>query len=283
MTELLYQDFFGISDDVKIRINVTNICNIHCDHCDNNCHIPFSKKNELIFRKSPIVSNSESLEKFCSLVSGLGESNLHLLQGGEVTSLPIRLISSYIDVFAKYKRRIGMRTNGYNVSGFSEEDLNKFDCIYLNSHGINESAILYAYEYLEKNFQGRVIMEETLYHRDLTSIINHGTGSIEQGLKCTHIMSTLTFMPPVILPCCNTWAIANATNSSYMLDLLIDHGWSIHNDNLKETLQNWRDSLPRQFFKDFCANSCYLTNSNEMKLYEIKSHHKDKVLKINKD
>lgn len=274
-----FRQFFDINQDATVRINATNICNIHCNHCDHDAHLPFSKDGDLLYRRKALVADVADIEAFCRLMSGVGEEDVHLLTGGEITALPISTLIDYIEVFSSYNRKVGMRTNGYNVRGIPPEKLNLLDCIYLNSHGINDEAIKASQTYLDENYHGLVIPEANFLHRNLRSVIRHGEGTIEQALSCNHMLATLTFLPPVILPCCNTWALMNALNSDSMMTALIDAGWTVRNPDLKATLKNWRQTLPPEFLKNFCADSCYMTKSSSIPLYPIESHPRDKVLR----
>jgi len=274
-----FRQLFGISQEVTVRINATNVCNIHCTHCDNDAHLPFSKNSELIYRKNPIVASVADVEEFCELLAGVGENDPHLLTGGEITALPVATIVSYIDVLHRYGRKVGMRTNGYNVCGIPPEKLQLLDRIHLNSHGVNQEAIVASRAYLDRHFRGTLIVEETLQHRDLRAIVRHGQGTIAQALACDHLLTTLTLLPPVVLPCCNTWALMNALNSEAMIGSLIAAGWSVHNPDLKNTLRSWRTTLPEEFLQSFCADSCYKTTKASFSSYPIQAHPRDRVLK----
>ncbi len=280
MDNILFQDLFKIHKTVEVRINVTNICNLHCDYCDNGCNTPFSKNSYKVFRRKPYIIQSEEITKFCHVHKGVGEQNIHILQGGEITLLPLNIIVQYIEIFRSFRRKVGLRTNGYNVCRIPIDNLNQLECIYLNSHGTNQMAIDLCYNYLTKHYLGKVIIEQSFYHRDLDSLVNNGKGTIEQGKKCSYLLATLTSIPPVIYPCCNSWALMNALNSSIMRDALVDAGWTLDNPKLIETLIHWRQTLPRIFYEVFCADSCYLNFScKEIPLYRIQPHPKDKITK----
>lgn len=212
-------------------------------------------------------------------MDGIGQDDPHLLTGGEITALPVATLVDYIDVLHYHGRKVGMRTNGYNICGIPSDKLNLLDRIHLNSHGVNEEAIEISRAYLGKHYRGRVIPEETLQHRNLRSIVHHGEGTIEQALSCNHLLTTLTFLPPVVLPCCNTWALMNSLNSDTIMAALVDAGWTVRNSALKETLRNWRQTLPREFLQSFCADSCYMTRATPIPLYPIEAHPRDRVLK----
>jgi molybdenum cofactor biosynthesis enzyme MoaA len=280
METMSYQNFLGIDHRVEVRINVTNACNLHCDYCDHDAHLPFDKNGPKIFRVSPLIASPDDVERFCQIMIGVGENDNHVLQGGEITVLPVSLIMRYIDVIASYGRRVGMRTNGYNLSAIPLKQLQKRDFIYLNAHGNNTEAIKQGQEFLKNNYSGRVVNEENLHHRDLSAYINHNEGTVDQGLNCSHLMATLTLISPVVHPCCNSWALMNALNSQQMKDLLIKAGWTSDNPDLKNTLANWRQTLPQPFLESFCANSCYLTASRDLSpSHLIQSDAKDRVIK----
>ncbi|VAW74523.1 hypothetical protein MNBD_GAMMA12-215 [hydrothermal vent metagenome] len=275
-----FQDLFRIDHRVELRINVTNACNLHCDFCDHDAHIPFNKYSAKMFRQTPLVATPEALEQFCKALVGVGEDERHVLQGGEITVLPVKLIVELIGILDSYGRRVGMRSNGYNVCNIPLHSLNKLDFIYLNAHGNNQQAIEHSRDFLTKNYDGKIIDEQNFYHRDLHAFAHHGQGSVEQGLNCNHMLATLTYLPPIVHPCCNSWALMNTLNDKGMRELLIKAGWTSDNPNLKETLTHWRDTLPKPFLEKFCANSCYLTAPESMApLQRIQIHHLDKVLK----
>jgi hypothetical protein len=282
MTKILFRDLFQIPHRVEVRINVTNACNLHCDFCDHDAHLPFAGDGAKIYRRTPLVATPESIEQFCRVMAGVGEDERHVLQGGEITVLPVRLIVRYIDTLHAAGRCVGMRTNGYNLTGIPAASLNKLAFIYLNSHGANnQEAIDACHEHLKQHYRGQVILEENYHHRDLTAYLHHHRGTVEQGLACSHLLATLTFQPPVVHPCCNSWALMNALNTTEMEERLIESGWTADNPNLRNTLADWRRTLPPQFLKSFCADSCYLTAPDDAysPLYQIGPHPADKILK----
>lgn len=279
MSSYSFRQFFDVPQEVSVRINATNICNIHCTHCDNDAHLPFSKNGDLIFRRKALVADVADIEKFCRVMDGVGQEDPHLLTGGEITALPLPTLIGYIDVLFRHGRKVGMRTNGYNLRGIPPDKLNLLDRIYLNSHGVNEEAISASQVYLNEHYRGRVIPEATLQHRDLKSVVRHGEGTVEQALACDLLLTTLTLLPPVVLPCCNTWALMNSLNTDALMGALVEAGWTVNNPALKDTLRNWRQTLPREFLEYFCADSCYKTRSTPIPLYPIEPHPRDRVLK----
>jgi hypothetical protein len=280
MEKTSFQDLFGIKHRVEVRINLTNVCNLHCDFCDHDAHLTFSKDSTKVYRRKPLVSSLSELKQLCESLKGIGESERHVLQGGEITVLPVKTIIEVIEIFNSYGRNIGMRTNGYNIKEIPADSLNKLNFIYLNNHGNNQEAIDSCQDYLSRNYEGIIINEENYFHRDLSKYLHHNEGTIEEGINCSHLLSTITFFPPLIHPCCNSWALMNSLNDKTMADLLIEAGWTTTNSDLSSTLQNWRTTLPKEFFQLFCAESCYLTTKTvNSPLQKIKSHESDKILK----
>lgn len=280
MENISFKDLFDIKQKVEVRINLTNVCNLHCDFCDHDAHLPFSKNGTKVYRRKPIVSPLRELEQLCESLKGIGESDRHVLQGGEITVLPVKVIIEVIDIFYSYGRNIGMRTNGYNLTEIPVDSLNKLNFIYLNNHGNNEEAIESCQEYLSINYIGLIINEENYFHRDLNKYLHHNEGTIDDGLNCSHLLSTITFFPPLVHPCCNSWALMNSLNDESIADSLIKAGWSTSNPDLLTTLLNWRNTLPKEFFSFFCAESCYLTAKTiNSPLQKIKPHKSDKILK----
>jgi organic radical activating enzyme len=280
MEKSSFKELFGIKHRVEVRINLTNVCNLHCDFCDHDAHLPFSKDSIKVYRRKPLVSSLSELKQLCESLKGIGESDRHVLQGGEITVLPVKTIIEVIEIFHSYGRNIGMRTNGYNLKEIPVDSLNKLNFIYLNNHGNNQEAIDSCQDYLSINYKGIIINEENYYHRDLSKYLHHNEGTIEEGINCSHLLSTITFFPPIIHPCCNSWALMNSLNDKNMADLLIEAGWTTTNSDLSSTLQNWRSTLPKEFFQSFCAESCYLTAKTvNSPLQKIKSYESDKILK----
>lgn len=283
MEKTSFKDLFGIKHKVEVRINLTNICNLHCDFCDHDAHLPFSKNDTKVYRRKPLVSSLDELKQLCESLKGIGESDRHVLQGGEITVLPVKLIIEVIEIFHSYGRNIGMRTNGYNLKEIPVDSLNKLSFIYLNNHGNNEEAIESCQEYLLTNYKGLIINEENYFHRDLNKYLYHNEGTIDEGLNCSHLLSTITFFPPLVHPCCNSWALMNSLNDESIADSLIKAGWSTNNPDLSTTLLNWRNTLPKEFFSFFCAESCYLTAKTiSSPLQKISKHKSDQVLKSKK-
>lgn len=282
MPKISFQDLFQIPHRVEVRINVTNACNLHCDYCDHDAHLPFDSEGAKVYRKTPLVATAEEIEQFCRVLAGVGEDERHVLQGGEITVLPVKQMVRFIDTLHAAGRCVGMRTNGYNLRGIPVDSLNKLAFIYLNAHGANNQEAMEACrEHLQHHYRGHVILEENYHHRDLGAYLHHNQGTVEQGLDCSHLLATLTFQPPIVHPCCNSWALMNALNTTTMAELLIESGWTADNPNLKEALADWRRTLPRPFLQSFCADSCYLTapDRESSPLYEIRPHPGDKVLK----
>ncbi len=279
MKSVAFQYMFQVPHDVVARVNVTNVCNLHCDYCDNGCHIPFSNANPRIFRRSPFIVEPNKVEALCRALVGIGESNMHIIQGGEITTLPREIVARYIDILTSFGRQVALRTNGYNLTGIPVEILNRLKQIHLNCHHINRSAIAHCRAHLAQHYHGEVVLETTHFHRNLDSVVRHGLGTSQQGIQCSHLLATLTFVPPAIYPCCNTWALMNALNSSRIHDALVNAGWTVDNPHLRETLRHWRTTLPSEFFEVFCADSCYLQFPPErMSMYPIQPHTDDQVM-----
>ncbi len=280
MEKTSFKDLFGINHRVEVRINLTNVCNLHCDFCDHDAHLPFSKDSTKVYRRKPLVSSLSELKQLCESLKGIGESDRHVLQGGEITVLPVNTIIEVIEIFHGYGRNLGMRTNGYNLKEIPVDSLNKLNFIYLNNHGNNQEAIDSCQEFLSINYKGIIINEENYFHRDLSKYLHHNEGTIEDGVNCSHLLSTITFFPPLIHPCCNSWALMNSLNDKNMAELLIEAGWTTTNSDLSSTLQNWKTTLPKEFFQSFCAESCYLTAKTvNSPLQKIKSDKSDKIMK----
>lgn len=274
-----FEEFFGISEKVTFRIIVTNACNLHCTFCDVGCDQPIKKSSSHIFRQTAFNMDEKSAEDFCQSFIGIGETNLHVIQGGEATMLPIKRLSKIIDIFSDYGRKIGLKTTGYNLNQLPVDSLNKLSHITLTDHGTNEVAINVSKKYLELHYKGKWGIDVVTEHRNTQEIMKHNLGTINQGLSCEQIMSTMTFISPVLYPCCNSWAIMHNLNEDKLRQALILAGWTIDNPNLLQTIRNWRQTLPSMFLKSICAKSCYKTYSNNVESVKIQPHPKDKIIK----
>lgn len=280
---ITFEKLFGITEEVKVRIVTTNVCNLNCNHCDVGCDLPIKISSEHVLRTKNFTAKTSEIELFCEAFKGYGEGNIHTLQGGEVTLLPPKQLAEMFELLTRSGRRIGMKTTGYNITEIPLSSLNQLEYIVLAEHGINKEVIDMCLEYLKVNYKGEVILESIHEHRNTKSIIRHGNGTAEQGLACNHFLSTLTYKHPVIYPCCNTWAIMHNLNDITLKEKFIDAGWTVDNPNLIETLRNWKETLPQQFLETICADSCYMTaNKKDYPVYEIESHSNDKLLKESK-
>ena len=275
-----FENFFNITEKVTTRIITTNTCNLHCTFCDVGCDQPIKKSSSHIFRQSPFTLEEDSLEKFCKIFSGIGEENLHVLQGGEVTMLPIKKLVRMIDILSEYNRAVSLKTTGYNLTQIPIQSLNKIQHITVTDHGINSDAVKASKSFLANNYKGEWEINRVTEHRNTQEVVRHNQGDAKFGLSCDHLMSTLTFITPVIYPCCNSWAIMHNLNEDDLRTSLISAGWTIDNPDLVSTLSNWRESIPKMFLNSICAGSCYKTYDGNPDSFEILPHPKDKILRF---
>jgi len=248
MVELLRTDSFH-----NFVIKTNNYCNLHCEHCTNNCDVPISSNNENMFRRKKYELPIEDLILFCERLKGIGESSYHHMLGGEVTMMPPRKVEEIIELLASYHRRMSMQTVGFNLMGLDKNSLNKIDVINLDDHGINHQVIEDCEQYLSKFYRGNISTVVITHHFELTAAMRH---PINKGKKCRSWMRELSFIDSIIYPCCNAPWIMLKNNDTVMRDELYRAGWTIHNHELIDTLAHWRETIP-QYVIDQCESNCW--------------------------
>jgi len=92
------------------------------------------------------------------------------------------------------------------------------------------------------------------HHFELTVAMRH---PMNKGKRCDLWMRNLSLVDSVIHPCCNTpWIMLKNNNNTLMRDELVKVGWTIYNDELINTLRNWRETIP-EYVVDQCENNCF--------------------------
>lgn len=248
MVELLGVDSFH-----NFVIKTNNYCNLHCEHCTNNCDVPLSSNSENIFRRKKYDCHIEDLILFCERFKGIGESAYHHLIGGEVTMMPPKKVEEIIELLASYHRRMSMQTVGFNLMGIDKDSINKIDLISLDDHGINHQAIEDCEKYLSKFYKGNVNTIIATHHFELTAAMRH---PMNKGKRCGLWISDPSFIDSVLYPCCCIPFIMLKNNNTVMRDELYKAGWTIHNPQLIDTLIHWRETIP-QYVVDQCENNCW--------------------------
>lgn len=243
----------GTCGFIHFVIKVNNYCNLHCEHCTNNCDVPLNPRNDNIFRREKWELPIEDLVTFCERFKGIGESNFHHLTGGEVTMMPIGKVEEIIEVLDSYKRKMSIQTSAYNLVEIDKSSINKIALIKLADHGINSEHIEDSRRYLKTFYKGEIKNETMKSHWELTVAMRH---PINRGKKCRFWMRNPLIFGSIIYPCCNTPFIMLKNNNTVMREELIKAGWSVYNDDITETMRNWRSTIPK-YVIDQCENNCW--------------------------
>lgn len=246
----------GIQPFLHFVIKTNNYCNLHCEHCTNNCDIPLNHSNDNIFRREKQEIEIEDLILFCERFKGIGESEYHCLTGAEITMMPTSKVEEIIKILSNYGRIIEMATVGFNLMGLSQSHLSKISQITFCDHGINHDYIENCKNYLQSFYTGKVTTILQPYHWDLTAAINH---PINKGKRCNLWLRDLSFTNSIIYPCCNLPFIMLRNNNTRIKEELFKAGWTIHNPKLINTLRNWKKTLPK-YVIDQCENNCWRPN-----------------------
>lgn len=247
------EQILGVENFSSFVIKTNNYCNLHCEHCTNNCDIPLNINNENIYRRTKYEINISDLILFCERFQGVGELAYHHLTGGEVTMMKPEKVEEIINILDRYHRRITMQTVGYNIEGIDKKCIKKIYLINLDDHGINHDRIIETKEYLEKFYKGHISIINAPYHYDLNIAMRH---PMNKGKKCHQLMRDLSLIDSIIYPCCNAPWIMLKNNNTKMRDELFSAGWTINNPDIIGTLNNWRDTIPG-YFNDQCDNNCW--------------------------
>lgn len=249
-------NLLGIKGFIYFVIEASNYCNLHCEYCSNMCDVPLNPKNKNIFRRRKWDISIDDLVLFCERFKGIGENNLHCITGGEITVIPVEKIEQIIDVLSSYKRIIKILTNGFNLMGISKETINKVDTIDLGDHGINHKLIDECKKHLRSFYKGSFGVVSSEVHYDLEAARHHPINKVKQ---CNFMMRTLSLYGSTIYPCCAIPYVMVFNNNTLIRDELVKAGWTINNENIINTLRNWRETLPK-YVIDQCKNNCWHPN-----------------------
>lgn len=241
----------------RFVFRVNNYCNLHCEYCSTLSHIPFSPISDYPDRKEKWEMPLDTVERFCEVFRGIGEKTTYVrLLGGEVTALPIEKVEEIIDILYNNNRKMWLLTNGFNLLGISKKHINKIQYITLDDHGINHKHVSTCLNYLKGFYTGKAYRMVVKTHYNLETAIKHPSN---QGLACKPLKNfvvDLTFYRSAIYPCCNGPGIEAYNKTTILNEALIDAGWTLHNSDVLNTLNNWRKTLPTTFM-EMCLNHCW--------------------------
>lgn len=258
MKKLNMNEFLGITRFIHFVIKVNNYCNLHCEHCTNNCDVPLNPRNDNVFHREKWELPIDDLTTFCERFKGIGESSFHHIGSSEPTALPTHKLEEIIDTLESYNRKMSLQTNGFGLMNISRASINKIHTIKLDDHGINSVHISDCRRYLESFYRGRIVSIVVKAHWELKAAMSH---PINKGRKCHFWMCNPSISGSVIYPCCNTPCIMLKNNNTIMREELIKAGWSVYNDDITETMKNWRNTIPK-YVIDQCENNCWRPKMN---------------------
>ena len=92
-----------------------------------------------------------------------------------------------------------------------------------------------------------------LFHSDFHKAIENKF--ITDGLKCP-IWLGISLWGETVYPCCCLAQMDGFYNVNKIRDSMNDAGWNVKNPDLKETLVNWKETIPAEVVK-MCALSCW--------------------------
>ena len=250
-------EFLNIKGFDHFTIVTNNYCNLYCEHCVYLSHIPINPKNENIFRRQKWELYLDDLTLFCERFNGIGHESLHFLSGGEPTCLPVDKFVQIVDILVDHNRRVAVFTNGYNLLGIPKTTINKIDHIRLSNHGPNESHVQDCISYLKPFYKGKLEPIATKTHWD----VEPAKKRKNHGERCFVWMRILPLFGETIFPCCNTPCLMLQSNDTKMGDELNNAGWTIKNEDVMETIRDWRNTIP-DCVSEQCLNNCYQPNIN---------------------
>lgn len=226
----------------NFMIMTNNTCNLKCRHCTITT-APWEPK----------VTPIDAITNFLKNTEGWQPDKYIQLSGGEVTTLPTKHLETILEAIRQAKRKPSIYTNGHNPTL-----LHLFDHIILDDHGTNHKDISKAVDHLnnrkKEGWKGHFDVRHSLYHYDLREAIK---GNITEGCRCVNWNTKITLWEEAVYPCCVMPAIS-AFNGIHdqLQEKLIENGWTAHNENLPQTIENWRDTLPSETYK-LCQIGCW--------------------------
>jgi len=237
--------------------HVNNYCNLHCELCSDFSNIPINPDSPLIERRVKWEVPVEEVELFCKRFKGVGMDKPIHLTGGEPTAIPEDRFNEVMEVFHKHNRKVILLTNCYNIFGVSKHALNQTFMVKLDDHGINNSHILDSVKYLKTFYKGKIRHIKTLHHYDLAKTrqleINKG-GHCNRNTLRTKI--EVLIKQAVVYPCCAMASFDLYNNDKRMEEELTKAGWHLDNQNVIETIKNWKTTLPAYVLTQ-CRDACW--------------------------
>jgi len=232
----------------EVGIGITNLCNLKCFSCVSLCDTPLGSNT---FRKEKYFLKAETLDLFLQRIEGYCQKKWLTYTGGEATTMKISDLEKLASIGRKYNRNVALVTNAFRL-----DKLNPFvfDYIRIDSHGeLNEKDIQRGVAHLKRVGYKKFSVMETLIHEDYNEAIKERF--VTCGLSCNLWMS-LSLWGETVYPCCCLAQMDGFYNVNKIRDALNEAGWTVKNPDLKETVENWKETIPAEVVK-MCALSCW--------------------------
>jgi len=160
-----------------ITIFANNTCNLNCRFCAHGCNRPIAPDNLYITRRKRWTLAIEELEQFCKAMGGLGRQCEHVLEGGEITTLPPSYVRDLVEMLSAYRRRVVLLSNGFNVHGLPDDIWDHLYRVDLDDHGTNTQAVDHARRHLKDrapHVPVRIMVRRR--HYDILETSHHAAG-----------------------------------------------------------------------------------------------------------
>lgn len=232
----------------EIGIGVTNICNLKCFSCVSLCDTPLGSNT---FRKEKYVLKAEVLDLFLKGIEGYHLKKWLTYTGGEATAIKISELETLALIGRAHARKTALVTNSFRLD---QVDPFVFDFIRLDSHGeLNEEDIQRGVAHLKSVEYKNYEIVETLIHFDFNEAIEERF--VTDGLKCS-IWMGVSLWGETVYPCCCLAQMDGFHNVNTIRDSLNAAGWNVNNPDLKETIENWMETVPAEVVK-MCSLYCW--------------------------
>jgi hypothetical protein len=188
----------------------------------------------------------EHIESFLKIMQDIHPDTYIMLTGGEPTLYPE--LEKVCELIRDYGFHPSMLTNGCKIV-----PVDWFDAIMIDDHGsLNVRDVAKWLEHL-KDYKGIWDMHEKYYHQDMQVAFDN---NITKGLRCANFLKPLTLWKDVIYPCCNVMCLEWWWDEWTVTSGFRREGWTIDNPDFKWLLENWRETLPLEFYR-ICTLKCW--------------------------
>jgi len=239
---------WDLRKDGELGIGITNLCNLKCFSCVSLCDTPLGSNT---FRKEKYVLDADVLDLFLSRIKGYIPNRWATFTGGEATIIQPSHLELLAFIAHKHDRKVLLITNGFGVHKLNPHC---FDYIRLDSHGDkNIDDINRSVEYLKSMNYEFYEITETLIHQDFHEAIKERY--VTDGLNCS-IWMGVSLWGETVYPCCCLAQMDGFYNVNTIRDSLNEAGWNVYNPKLKETIENWKDTVPSEVIK-MCSLYCW--------------------------